>query len=84
MLTMNFLGDSGVFLGNMSSRLALRSMSIIALFALDALAACCFCTFGRSSVMVSIAVSNGRLRNSSVCKRRAPSTTRKINLPLVP
>lgn len=49
----------------MSSRLALLSMSIITLFALDALAACCFCTFGKSSVITSIVVSNGSLSNGA-------------------
>lgn len=71
MLTMNFLGDSGACLGRMSARLALLSKSMIALLALDALEACCFCTFGRSSVIASIAASNGSLSNSTH-KRYAP------------
>ena len=58
---MNFLGESDVFFGRTSSRFALRNMSMMALLALAPLAACCFCTFGRSSVITSKMVSNGKL-----------------------
>ena len=59
--TMNRRGDKGAALGSTWSIFALLSISIIALFAVVAFSdAWRFCTFGRSSVITSKMVSNGK------------------------
>lgn len=64
---MNRLGDSAGGLGSTWSRLALLSMSVIALVAVAALSDDCkFCTFGSNSDITSMTASNGSLGGSRV------------------